>query len=502
MTKKAIIKIQDEINALLIGLDGKAITTLFEHFGLFTGNHFFSPKFKLGIWDGKIRFFSKTGQTYVQLLPEIIPILKKLGWTFELIDNRKSWVIDIPPIDKNYLSAYPDPKSPDKPLELGEHQVKAINIATQNNIGMIIAGTGAGKTIVTAALCSLYKNHAKFKCIVIVPTSDLVEQTRAGIGEYGNDVGQYDGIVKEINHDHLVSTWQALQNNPKLVALYQVVIVDECHGVKGTVIRDIINNSGGNIPVKIGLTGTLPKDPCDVMNIRISLGNVLYTIPASELIAKGWLAALKLRIINLIEDLKEEWEAYKLNYPVEASKLTYKKFKKEFFPDYNSEKSYLKKNQARNEFIANLVDMARVRGNCLVLTNGIPFGKKLAGMIPDAYFVYGKDDKKVRKEIYDLFKTHNDIVVVTNYQIASTGLDIPRIFNLFLIDPGNSFIRVIQSIGRGLRKASDKDTIFVYDIASDLAYSHDHMLERRKYYNEQQYKFNQDDIDYINIDLT
>lgn len=497
MINKAIIKLLDEVNAVVIGLDADTIHHLYNKFGFLKEGYFFSPKFKLGRWDGKIRYFTKGGKTYVQLLPEIIKILKERGYKLELKDNRKPFTIDIPLVDDLYMNQFNDDNG--DPIVLGAHQVNAINAVTQANAGIILAGTGAGKTIMTAALCRLYKDHAKFKCLIIVPNKNLLVQTQAVLAKYGNDVGLYGDGVKDINHDHLVSTWQSLQNNKGLVALYNAIIVDEAHGTKSDVLRQIINDYGGNAPVKIGLTGTLPKAETDFMNVRISLGNVLYEVPAHELIAAGWLAQLKLKIIQLIEDFQDKWQEFQIEHPEEAKKLSYKKFKSEYFPDYAAEKAYVKNKKARNEFIVNLIETARAtRGNCFVMVNGIPFGKKLASMIPNAYFIYGKDESEVRTEIYNLFKEHDDIVVVSSFQLASTGLDIPRIFNLFFIDATKSFIQIIQSIGRGLRKAKDKDTVYIYDICSDLKYAREHMNKRKAYYDEQKYKFTFDKIDYVN----
>lgn len=496
---KAVIKLLDEVNTVILGLDENILKYFWEKFGIFVKGHFFHPKVKLGIWDGKIRFFSKTGSTYIQLLPEIVEDLKKFGYKLELIDNRKGFVIDIPKIDKAYLSAYPDTLDPTKPLTLGDHQVEAVNTVTENNFGIIVGGTGSGKSIIAACLCKLYKEHSKYRCLIIVPTTDLVTQTRADIAMYGNDTGIYSGDEKDVNHDHVVSTWQALQNNKQLTAMFNVIIIDECHGVKASVIKDILNNYAINAPVKIGLTGTLPEDPCELMNVRISLGNVLYRIPAHELIASGWLAILKLKIVQLQEDFKAQWQRFQMENPDEAKKLTYIKFKDGYFPEYKAEMAYLKANVRRNEFISNLIQQAKeTRGNCLVLVNGVAYGKKLAAMIPNAYFIYGKDEKEVRQEIYKLFAENNDVVLVTSYQIGSTGLNIRRIFNMFLIDSEKNFIRVIQSIGRGLRKASDKDTVYLYDIASDLKYSKKHCTERKGHYNKEKYEFTHDKVDYMN----
>lgn len=497
MTNKAIVKILDEINAIIIGLDERDIGYFFEKFGVYIAGYRFHPKVKLGVWDGKIRFFKKTGKTFVQLLPEIITDLQKFKYKLELIDNRKNLTINIPSIDKNYLSEYPDPLDPSKPLVLGDHQVEAVNIAIQNNIGIILAGTGAGKSIVTAILCRLYKQYQNYKCLIIVPTKDLVLQTSKDIATYGNDVGIYYSKEKDIEHDHLVSTWQSLQNNKQIATLFQCIVVDECQGATGESIREIINEHAANASIKLGLTGTLPKDDCDMMKIRISLGNVLYEVPAHKLIANGWLAKLHLRIVQLEEDLTDKWQQYQIEYPEEAKKLTYSKYKNEYFPDYSAETNYLKQNNTRNDFIVNLVEIGReMRGNCLVLVNGISYGRKLAKSIANAHFIYGKDDEETRKQIYNLFDTNDDVVLVTSYKIGSTGLNIRRIFNLFSIDSGRSFVRVIQSIGRSLRKATDKTAIYVYDIGSDLKSSRKHCNERKQYYNEQKYKFTLEKIDY------
>ena len=138
------------------------------------------------------------------------------------------------------------------------------------------------------------------------------------------------------------------------------------------------------------------------------------------------------------------------------------------------------------------------KGNVFCLVDGINFGKKLAKLIPDAVFVYGKDKKTARKQIYDLFRDNDNLVIIATVNIASTGLDIARIFNLMFIDVGKSFIRVIQTIGRGLRKAPDKDHVDVTDICTDLKYGKKHVRERIKYYNEALYPHKKRKIDYTN----
>ena len=136
------------------------------------------------------------------------------------------------------------------------------------------------------------------------------------------------------------------------------------------------------------------------------------------------------------------------------------------------------------------------KGNVFCLVDGVNFGKKLAKLIPGAVFVHGKDKKKARKEVYQLFKDNDNLVVIATVHIASTGLNIKRIFNLMFIDVGKSFIRVIQTIGRGLRKAPDKDHVDVTDICTDLKYGKKHLRERVKFYNEAKYPHKKRKINY------
>lgn len=494
------IKIIDEINAWIIGLSDRDIKYFYDKFGIFEKGYFFNPYFKLGPWDGKTHFFSKTGKTYVQLLPEIVPDLKKFGIKMTLVDMRKYHPIDIPKIDKNFLSNYENPKRPGQPLILGDHQVDAVNIATELNMGIIRGGTGAGKSIICACLLRLYYEYQKYKCLVIVPSKNLVVQTSEDLAAYGNDVGMYYSNVKDVNRTHVVSTWQSLQNNMKLASMFDAIIVDECHGAKAKIIREILNDHAPNAAVKLGLTGTIPDDPCDATHVRVALGEIIYEIPVHELIASGWLATLKLKMIQLVEDFMDKWQEFQIQYPdkVKKKKLTYGKFKDEYFPDWKSEKAYLENHEKRNNYIVNMVEAAcKTRGNCLVLAAGISYGKRLAKMIPDAYFIYGKDKDAVRKKIFKLFSENDNIILITSYQIGSTGLDISRIFNLFLIDAGRSFVSIIQSIGRGLRKASDKDTIYVYDIGSDLKSSKKHVVERKSHFTKEKYEFTFEKIDYM-----
>lgn len=492
----ATIKILDELNVVVIGLRQQDYTHFYNAFGFFTKGYVFKPAYKTGRWDGKDRFFSKNGKTSINLLPYIIPDLKDMGYKIKLMDTRSPANTTTPEIDDTYFSEFAD--NDGVAITLGEHQVNGVNALTRNGGGILLAGTGAGKSICAAALVDLYNRNNNFRCLIIVPNKDLINQTSADIAAFDIPVGRYFGDVKEPNAYNVVSTWQSLQNNPQLISSFDVIIVDECHGAQGNVLKKMLLENANNSLIRIGLTGTLPKEPAEAMSVKYVLGDVQYTVPARELIDKGWLAKLNLHIYQLVEDLTPEWNYFKEKRPAEAAAMKYKQFKRDFYPDYASEKAYLQKTKPRMAYMAEMIEQkVKESGNAFVLVNNIPFGKKLADSIENAYFVYGQDESEVRKKIYALFTEHDDVVVVSTFQLASTGLNIKRIFNLFLIDAGKSFIQIIQSIGRGLRKAKDKDTVNVYDICGDLKFGQKHLKDREKYYNEQKYHFDKKLIEYM-----
>ena len=160
----------------------------------------------------------------------------------------------------------------------------------------------------------------------------------------------------------------------------------------------------------------------------------------------------------------------------------------EEFPDYDAERAFLSRSPHRMEKIADLIiSQCATHGNTLVLVNSIPFGKKLAALIKGAVFLYGESSGDLRKEHYDMFEEHDDLIVIASAGIASTGISIDRIFCMMLIDPGKSFVKAIQSIGRGLRRGRDKDFVAVVDVHSKLNWARKHFKERSKYYKEAEY---------------
>lgn len=270
------------------------------------------------------------------------------------------------------------------------------------------------------------------------------------------------GEFKELDADHIIATWQSLQYNMEIMRRFNAVIVDEAHGAKATVIQKLLVEYGGHIAYRYAVTGTFPLPKTEQMTLLTSIGKIVDEVPTSYLIEHGFLSTIN---INM-------WETQ------ESADL----------PDYEAEMKYLAKNEDRIEFIAGKIkELHELHGNTLVLVKNIPFGRKLAKKLNDAIFLSGTSSGADRSAEYSQFDTGDDILVIASQGIASTGISIDRIFCLIVIDYGKSFIKAIQTCGRGLRKGGDKSHIEMYDIYSSLPSSKKHVKDRVKYYKKALY---------------
>ena len=491
------IRVLDEVYVAFIGLTGEDIKYFHNKYSAFAANYFFNPKFKLGRWDGKIHFFEENGRTFLYFLEDIIPQIVARGYTLQLDDLRTSNLKTPELVHADTFSYVINPKD-GNPVKLRYYQIDSVNELLTQGYGIIQAATGSGKTLKTAALVNAWGNVGH-KTITIVPDGTLVSQTKATYTMCGLDVGEYSGTEKTLEHQHIVSTWQALQNNPNVILQFQVVICDECHGLRGSVLKGLVLDYASSIPHRYGVTGTLPPEKCDEMAVLSALGPVRYTVTAKQLIDEGILASVHIDILQLEENLTTQYADF-CDHPMIGKPPTYTQFKDGYFPDFSSEKSYLQRNTDRIQWIAYLImaNADKNQGNTLCLVDSIPFGRQLSKMIPNSIFVNGQDVKKIsdRQKVYKLFEERDDLVVIATVHIAGTGLDIPRVNFMYLIDVGKSAIRVLQGIGRGLRTAHDKKSVQIVDVTSDLKYSKKHTTARTNIYKNAQYPYKKHKIDY------
>ena len=452
---KAIINVLNEVDCVITGLTDEHVNTLYEHYGIYVDGYKFMPSFQLKKWDGKVRFFSKTGKTYTKILDEILCVLIEYGYEIELKDNR-SYVKPInDSIDK---SVFGNGKS-----ELRDYQVNFVNTLLSEGSGFGICGTGGGKTKMCAALAITYVKH-ELKVLVIVPSTDLVIQTAEEFEEelsnFDVSIGRYSGEYKDINHNIVVATWQSLQNVPHYMGMFQAVIVDEAHGAKASVIKSLMTEHGAHIRYRFGVTGTFPKPLEEQLTLQCVIGKKHIEISSKWLIENGFLTPVEI-IPVITQDKVEE------------------------FPEYSNEKEYLSGYEPRLNEIADFINS--IDGNTLILVQHIKQGEILSKMLNNAIFIKGAVKSNDRKSFYAQYEDVDDLKIIATYGCAKQGISINRIFNVFLLDLGKSFITTIQSIGRGLRLAKGKSIMRVFDVTSKLKYSKKHLKDRLKYYKEAEY---------------
>jgi len=478
--------IQDEVNIKIDGLDVATRRKLVEAVEYFVPYARHTPAYKLGRWNGKISFCDIGARSYLNLLDRLLPIVQSQGYEIEIEDNRISeHTFEFEEVEEDSYSHITWPKGhpmAGEPIMIRDHQLDVINSYLNNLTGINIAPTGAGKTIITAILS--HKVEPYGRSIVIVPTKDLVTQTEEDYKNLGLDVGVFFGDRKEYLKTHTICTWQSLESLAKKSKEVDLeidiedffegvvcVMVDEVHKAKADVLRKLLSTYLRNAPIRWGLTGTMPEEEGDKVAVLASIGPMLGSIRTRELQDKGILAELHINVWQL-QDLGD------------------------VFDNYQSELKWLTTNPARLKYLAKEVITMSQNGNTLVLVDRIETGEKLQSLIPDSIFVSGKMKSKDRKEEYKEVQEVDGKVIIATYGVASTGINIVRIFNLVLFEAGKSFVRVIQSIGRGIRVAADKDFVNVYDVCSNCKFSKRHLTKRKKFYNEAEYPYTVTKVNY------
>ena len=444
----------------------------------------YRPSYKLGRWDGAVSFFGLGGTTYLYLLPKVLEELEKRNYYIEVEDLRTSPLLEFDLVDTEYWGDLCWPKGhrfAGDPIRLREDQVEVVNKFLQNPQCIQEIATGFGKTITTATLAKICEKYGR--TITIVPNKSLVEQTEEDFINCQLDVGVYYGDRKNLNKTHTICTWQSLnildkknQDDNELLSIAEflegvsTVMVDEVHMAKAEVLKKLLTHNISHAPIRWGLTGTVPKEEIDQLNIKVSLGEVVHDVKAYELQEKGVLSNCHVNIVQTAE-----WKE---------------------FGGYAEELKYLVTNKERMDFVTNLVRTIGDSGNTLVLVDRIESGRIITDAIEDSVFISGNVKTTKRKEEYNEVAINDNKIIVATYGVAAVGINIPRIFNMVLLEPGKSFVRVIQSIGRGIRKADDKDFVQIWDITASTKYAKRHLTERKRYYKDAKYPFTIDKVKY------
>jgi len=483
--KEATIIVKDEVNVKIEGLDLDTRRRLTAKFKYEIPGARYMPAVRLGRWDGKVAFFQLGGSSFVNLLPEIIPILVEEKYDIGVKDLRTYQTdYELDTVDTHSFSDKKWPKThpaAGDPVILRDYQVEIINKFLENPQSIQEVATGSGKTIMTAALS--HRVELFGRSIVIVPNKSLVTQTEKDYINMGLDVGVFYGDRKEFDHQHTICTWQSLnalfKNTKNQTAEISIgeflegvicVIVDEVHSAKADALKTLLTGAMGHIPIRWGLTGTVPKEDYAYQALHVSLGTVESKLSASELQERGVLANCHVNIVQMLDHVE--------------------------YKDYQSELKYLLEEPGRLDMMSRLIQSASESGNVLVLVDRVSAGKELAARLDNSVFISGSTKATDRQDHYDQVADAEGKIIIATYGVAAVGINLPRIFNLMLIEPGKSFVRVIQSIGRGIRKAEDKDHVQIWDITSTCKFAKRHLTKRKAFYREAEYPFSIEKLDW------
>ena len=439
----------------------------------------FMPTYRNKIWDGKIRLYSvASNEIYVGLLPYIEEFAKRNDIDIEYKEGVRN--------ERKYGTSELDrfvgrvsPKSKGKTLQIRDYQMAAFNHAVRNNRSLLLSPTASGKSLIIYLLTSWYESD---KVLILVPTTSLVEQMYSDFIDYGYDETKmqkiYQGHSKEITKQVVISTWQSLYKMPrKFFEKFGCILGDEVHLFKAKSLTNIMNKMQ-DTQYRHGFTGTLDGTQTHRLILEGLFGSVNKVTTTKELMENKTLANLNIKCIVL-------------QYPEVDCKF----MKDQNFQD---EVDLIVRDERRNEFIVNLT--THLKGNTLLLFQFVEkHGAVLYDMLKDldrkVFYVHGGTDAQTRENIREITEKEKNAIIVASYGTFSTGINIRNLHNIVFASPSKSRIRVLQSIGRGLRRGDKKSSVVVYDIADDLTYKSRqnftlrHFMERINIYNEEEFDY-------------
>jgi len=449
----------------------------------------YMPSYKNKMWDGKIRLYNiVTGEIYMGLLPYIEEYLKKNGEKYELEDGLRSERTVARSVVQGFVRGL-RPTLNGKRIKIRDYQLDAISHAIATDRSLLISPTASGKSLIIYCLVRYY-HMMELKTLILVPTTSLVEQLYKDFEDYGWSSGTYcqkiyQGHEKKVTKDVVISTWQSIHRMPRqYFRQFGAVFGDEAHLFKAKSLTGILTKLD-TCKYRFGLTGTLDGTQTHRLVLEGLFGKAKYVVTTKELIDNKTLADLEIKCIVL-------------KYPDEDRRIV-----REF--DYGGELEYIVTKAERNTFLCNLV--GHCNGNTLCLFQFVEkHGAVLHKLIKDKYkdrkvfFVYGGVNTDTREEIREIVENEKDAIIVASYGTFSTGINIRNIGNIVFASPSKSKIRVLQSLGRGLRQHGGGKTLRLYDISDDLSidsklnFTLRHFRERINIYKEQKFRFKIDRI--------
>ena len=451
-----------------------------DHFTFEVEGAKFMPQYRNRNWNGEIHLFDlRSKRIYVGLLDRIVEFCKKHDYSYKFVDNEYYGV----PYEENEGISYEGVKDYMKSIcshNPRKYQVEGVYDALKHNRKLLISPTASGKSLMIYALVRYYVDK-KQKILLVVPTTSLVEQMYKDFEEYGWNAESYchriySGKEKTNEYPVTITTWQSVHKLERsFFEDYNVVIGDEAHLFKSKSLISIMTKLH-HAKYRFGFTGTLDGTQTHEWVLEGLFGPKYKVTKTEELMRQGHLSQLDIQCLVL-------------KHPPQK------------FETYEDELQYIIGHEQRNRFITNLT--LDLKGNTLVLysrveTHGaILYDKINKDKQPDrkVFFIHGGVDAEKREQVREITEQEQNAIIIASYGTFSTGINIKRLHNVIFASPSKSRIRNLQSIGRVLRKGINKVKAILYDIADDCSiksrknYTLNHLIERIKIYNEENFNY-------------
>ena len=453
----------------------------------------FTPKFKARLWDGKVRLYSLIRKTlYAGLYQYILEFANRNGHEIEFHEsNGFTKPLDLQNNTYEYVEEFIKTlnlHARGNPIPARDYQIQAVQHALNINRTVLLSPTASGKSFIIYCIIRWHLENG-LKCMLVVPTTSLVEQMYSDFEDYSSANGWevskncqklYSGFTREMHTNVLITTWQSIYKQPKdWFSQFDVIIGDEAHQFKATSLISIMEKMS-EVKYRIGTTGTIDNKKLSQLTLEGLFGPVHRVITTKELMDTG-------KVVNI------DINCLVLKYSDEIRKECKEN-------NYQKEIDFIIGHEPRNKFITNLA--LKTTGNTLILFRYIEkHGDILYSMIKNkagdrnVYYVHGGVDTMDREDIRKNTEKDDNTIIIASYATFSTGINIPSIENIIFASPTKSKITNLQSIGRGLRLKEGKNTLRLFDIADDLQHKSrknhtlNHMVERIKIYSEEKFEY-------------
>ena len=471
---------------------------LSEHFCFFVPGYKFMPAYKNRMWDGKIRLYDSRKKTlYCGLTKYLSEFCDSRGYTLNYQKSKQYGTLDqLLRVDPKALLSEITLSVNGGVITPRDYQLDALSVMLSRQRSLLLSPTASGKSLIIYLGIRNYLREFNKKVLVIVPTTSLVEQLYADFGDYsGTDTWSHEdtchriysgrekfGIEKRV----IITTWQSIHKlGPEWFQDFGMVVGDEAHNFKAKSLTSILEKCT-EAHIRVGTTGTLDGTQTHQLVLEGLFGPVYRVTTTKDLIDSNDLAQLDIDILLL--KYKEEI----------CREMASKKYQEEI--------DFIVRYDPRNRFISNLA--LDQDGNTLILfqyveKHGKPLHDILKNKVDDnrkLFYVSGETDVDTREQIRAITEKESNANIVASIGTFSTGINIRNLHNIIFASPSKSQIRVLQSIGRGLRKSEDGRNTKVYDIADDLHwksnknYTLQHAAERIKIYSKERFNYKLWDI--------